>query len=97
MIQKDLEIFLQNKINDFVQVLKKEMTKENVNEITYGDKLTALGGLNMAIATMQQLNPEYKFDIKNYYTEKEIADIVANQQCVNHGFGHTWTFNYKNI
>lgn len=47
---KYLEKFLQSKIDGFVEVLKKEMTKENINEITFGDKLAAIGGLNMVVA-----------------------------------------------
>lgn len=87
---KDLEKFLQRKIDGFVEVLKKEMTKENVNEITFGDKLAALGGLNMAVATMKEVNPNFEFNIKDYYSQKEITDILANQQCSCEGFGNNW-------
>lgn len=79
---KDLEKFLQSKIENFIGILKIEMTKENIDEITYGDKLAAIGGLNMAVATMKE--------IKDYYTPQEIAKVFANQQCFSGGIGNNW-------
>ena len=92
---KDLEKFLQSNIENFIGILKFEMTKENVNEITYGDKLAAIGGLNMAIATMKEINPDYQFNIKDYYTPQEIAKIFANQQCFSGGIDNNWFIKIK--
>ena len=62
-----LKKFLQAKIDECIDILKIEMTKENVNEITYGDKLTALGALNMAVATMRQIDPSFEFNLSDYF------------------------------
>ena len=62
-----LKKFLQTKIDECIDILKIEMTKENTNEITYGDKFTALGGLNMAVATMRQIDPTFKFNLSDYF------------------------------
>ena len=55
--------FTEQKIKEFVDILNIQMTKENVNEITYGDKLAALGGLNMAISIMKLIDPTFEFDL----------------------------------
>ena len=60
------------------------MTKENVNEITYGDKLTALGGLNMAIAAMRQIDPTFAFNLDDYFPE-------AVQKIETDNFKRSWT------
>ena len=62
-----LKKFLQTKIDECIDILKIEMTKENTNEITYGDKFTALGGLNMAVATMRQIDPTFEFNLSDYF------------------------------
>lgn len=74
MNMETLKNFLQTKIDEYIDILKIQMTKENVNEITYGDKLTALGGLNMAVATMKQIDPTFEFNLEDYFTDiaKEI-------------------------
>ena len=38
--------FTEQKIKEYVDILNIQMTRENTNEITYGDKFAALGGLN---------------------------------------------------
>lgn len=55
--------FTKQKIKEYVNILNIQMTKENVNEITYGDKLAALGGLNMAISIMKVIDPAFEFDL----------------------------------
>lgn len=55
--------FTKQKIKEYVNILNIQMTKENVNEITYGDKLAALGGLNMAISIMKLIDPTFEFDL----------------------------------
>ena len=62
-----LKKFLQAKIDECIDILKIEMTKENTNEISYGDKFTALGGLNMAVATMRQIDPTFEFNLSDYF------------------------------
>lgn len=62
-----LKKFLQTKIDECIDILKVEMTKENTNEITYSDKFTALGGLNMAVATMRQIDPKFEFNLSDYF------------------------------
>lgn len=62
-----LKKFLQTKIDECIDILKIEMTKENTNEISYGDKFTALGGLNMAVATMRQIDPTFEFNLSDYF------------------------------
>ena len=54
--------FTEQKIKEFVDILNIQMTKENVNEITYGDKLAALGGLNMAISIMKLIDPTFRLE-----------------------------------
>ena len=66
---KELEAFIQSKIDGYIEVLQIVMTKENVNEITYGDKLCAIGGLNMAVAVMKEIKPDFKFDLCDYFPE----------------------------
>ena len=79
-----LKKFLQTKIDECIDILKIEMTKENVNEITYGDKLTALGGLNMAVATMRQIDPTFKFNLSDYFP------VAINKNNKEH-FNRNWT------
>lgn len=55
--------FTEQKIKEYVDVLNIQMTKENTNEITYGDKFAALGGLNMAISIMKLIDPTFEFDL----------------------------------
>ena len=55
--------FTEQKIKEYVDILNIQMTKENVNEITYGDKFVALGGLNMAVSIMKLIDPTFKFDL----------------------------------
>ena len=55
--------FTEQKIKEYVDILNIQMTKENINEITYGDKLAALGGLNMAISIMKLIDPTFEFDL----------------------------------
>ena len=55
--------FTKERIKQYVDILNTVMTKENVNEITYADKFTALGGLNMAISIMKLLDPSFEFDL----------------------------------
>jgi hypothetical protein len=90
MKAKDLEKFLQSKIENFIGILKIEMTRENIDEITYGEKLAAIGGLNMAVATMKEINPDYQFNIKDYYTPQEIENVLDNKQCVISCIGNNW-------
>ena len=55
--------FTKEKIKQYVDILNTVMTEENTNEITYADKFTALGGLNMAISIMKLLDPSFEFDL----------------------------------
>ena len=79
-----LKKFLQTKIDEYIDILKIEMTKENVNEIIYGDKLTALGGLNMAVATMRQIDPTFEFNLSDYFP------VAINKNNTEH-FNRNWT------
>ena len=69
-----LKKFLQDKIDIYIEILKIQMTKENIHEITYGDKLVALGSLSMAVDTMKQIDPSFEFNLGDYFPEavKEI-------------------------
>lgn len=78
-----LKKFLQTKIDECIDILKIEMTKENVNEITYGDKLTALGALNMAVATMRQIDQTFEFNLSDYFP------VVINKNNKEH-FSRSW-------
>lgn len=78
-----LKKFLQTKIDEYIDILKIEMTKENKNEITYGDKFTALGGLNMAVATMRQIDPTFEFNLSDYFP------VVINKNNKEH-FSRSW-------
>jgi hypothetical protein len=60
---------LQTRIDEYIEVLKVQMTKENIHEITYADKFTALGGLNMAVGTMRQIDPTFEFNFGDYFPE----------------------------
>lgn len=64
-----LKKFLQTKIDEYIDILKVQMTKENIHEITYADKFTALGGLNMAVGTMRQIDPTFEFNLGDYFPE----------------------------
>lgn len=55
--------FTEQKIKEYIDILNIQMTKENANEITYGDKFSALGGLNMAISIMKLIDPTFEFDL----------------------------------
>ena len=79
-----LKKFLQTKIDEYIDILKVQMTKENVNEITYGDKLAALGGLNMAVGTMKQIDPTYEFNLEDYFPEaiKKIEEDNFNRRWI---------------
>lgn len=66
---EELKIFLQTKIDEYIDILKIQMTKENIHEITYADKFTALGGLNMAVGTMRQIDPTFAFNLGDYFPE----------------------------
>ena len=79
-----LKKFLQTKIDECIDILKIEMTKENTNEITYGDKFTALGGLNMAVATMRQIDPTFEFNLSDYFS-------VAINENNKDRFNRSWT------
>ena len=79
-----LKKFLQTKIDECIDILKIEMIKENVNEITYGDKLTAFGTLNMAVATMIQIDPTFKFNLSDYFP------VAINKNNKEH-FNRNWT------
>lgn len=79
-----LKKFIQERIDSYIEVLKIQMTKENVNEITYGDKLTALGGLNMAVATMKQIDPTFTFHLSDYFPD-ETKEIERER------FKKSWT------
>lgn len=64
-----------DRIKDKVEILKKVMTKENVNEITYGDKLASLGGLNELVFVMKYIDPSYELDLEKYLTKEEVDDM----------------------
>ena len=55
----------------------------NVNEITYGDKLTALGALNMAVATMRQIDSSFEFNLSDYFP------VVINKNNKEH-YNRNW-------
>lgn len=73
-----LKKFLLTRIDKYIDILKIQMTKENANEITYGDKFTALGGLNMAVDTMKQIDPLFEFNIEDYFPD-EVNKIKYEQ------------------
>lgn len=73
-----LKKFLQDKINTYIEILKIQMTKENANEITYGDKLASLGGLTMAVDTMKQIDTSFEFNIEDYFPD-EVNKIKHEQ------------------
>lgn len=79
-----LKKFLQTKIDEYIDILKVVMTKENINEITYGDKLAAIGGLNMAVATMKQVDPTFSFNLGDYFP-KAVKEIKRER------FKRSWT------
>lgn len=79
-----LKNFIQERIDSYIEILKIEMTKENIHEITYGDKLTALGGLNMAVATMRQIDPTFAFNFGDYFPE-------AVKKIEHDNFKRSWT------
>lgn len=69
MNMETLKNFLQTRIDEYIDILKIQMTKENIDEITYADKWTALGGLNMAVGTMRQIDPTFEFNLGDYFPE----------------------------
>ena len=79
-----LKKFLQTKIDECIDILKIEMTKENTHEISYRDKFTALGVLNMAVATMRQIDPSFEFNLSDYFP------VVINKNNKEH-FNRNWT------
>ena len=79
-----LKKFLQDKINTYIDILKIQMTKENVNEITYGDKLVSLGALALAVDTMKQIDPTFEFNIEDYFPD----DVNKLKQ---EKFNKSWT------
>jgi hypothetical protein len=79
-----LKKFLQTRIDEYIEVLKVQMTKENIHEITYADKFTALGGLNMAVATMRQIDPTFAFNLGDYFPE-------AVKKIEHDNFKRSWT------
>lgn len=78
-----LKKFLQTKIDECIDILKIEMTKENTNEISYRDKFTALGVLNMAVATMRQIDPSFEFNLSDYFP------VVINKNNKEH-YSRSW-------
>lgn len=79
-----LKKFLQDKINTYIDILKIQMTKENVNEITYGDKLVSLGALALAVDTMKQIDPTFEFNLEDYFPDE--VNKLKNEQ-----FKRSWT------
>lgn len=79
-----LKKFLQDKINIYIEILKIQMTKENVKEITYGDKLVSLGALALAVDTMKEIDPTFEFNLKDYFPD-EVNKIKHEQ------FKRSWT------
>lgn len=79
-----LKKFLQTRIDEYIDILKVQMTKENIHEITYADKFTALGGLNMAVATMRQIDPTFAFNFGDYFPE-------AVKKIEEDNFKRSWT------
>lgn len=79
-----LKKFLQTKIDEYIDILKVQMTKENIHEITYADKFTALGGLNMAVGTMRQIDPTFEFNLGDYFPE-------AVKKIEEDNFKRSWT------
>lgn len=69
--------FTEQKIKEYVDILNIQMTKENTNEITYGDKLAALGGLNMAISIMKLIDPTFEFDLVE---EMGLTDAIKEKE-----------------
>ena len=84
MNMETLKKFLHDKIDVYIEILKIQMTKENIYEITYGDKLVALGSLNMAVDTMKQIDPSFEFNLEDYFTD-EVNKIKYEQ------FKRSWT------
>lgn len=69
--------FTEQKIKEYVDILNIQMTKENADEITYGDKLAALGGLNMAISIMKLIDPTFEFDLVE---EMGLTDVMKEKE-----------------
>ena len=84
MNMETLKKFLQDKINVYIEILKIQMTKENIHEITYGDKLVALGSLSMAVDTMKQIDQSFEFNLEDYFVD-EVNKIKYEQ------FKRSWT------
>ena len=84
MNMETLKKFLQDNIDIYIEILKIQMTKENIHDITYGDKLVALGSLAMAVDTMKQIDPSFEFNLEDYFTD-EVNKIKYEQ------FKRSWT------
>ena len=84
MNMETLKNFLQTKIDEYIDILKIQMTKENVNEITYADKLVSLGALALAVDTMKQIDPSFEFNLEDYFPDE--VNKLKNDQ-----FKRSWT------
>ena len=78
--------FTEQKIKEYVDILNIQMTRENLNEITYGDKLAALGGLNMAISIMKLIDPTFEFDLVEEMGLTEAMKEKEMQRAVRYGW-----------
>lgn len=65
-----LKNFLQTKIDEYIDILKIQMTKENIDDITYGDKFFSLGALTLAVSTMKQIDPTFEFNLEDYFPDE---------------------------
>lgn len=79
-----LKKFLQDKINTYIDILKIQMTKENINDITYGDKLVSLGALALPVDIMKQIDPTFEFNLEDYFPD-EVNKLKYDQ------FKRSWT------
>lgn len=70
-MENELKTFVQSKIDEYIEILQTIMTRDNTNVITYGDKLTALGGLMMAVSVMKRIDPGFRFDLYDYFPQLE--------------------------
>lgn len=89
------KILLQ-RILTYTEILKMEMLPDNVDKITYGDKLAAIGSLNLAIELMKEIEPSYEYDFsqlqetrqfnsnkvtyKNHYEWKTLEKIEEHEK-----------------
>jgi hypothetical protein len=84
MNMEALKKFLQTRIDEYIDILKIQMTKENIDEITYGDKLVSLGALALAVDTMKQIDPTFEFNLGDYFPE-------AVKKIEHDNFKRSWT------